>query len=71
MADSTAAKSAVKVAKDVLIERVKDNAKLSLTLGVGVTVVTFGVLTTVLATGAVIGVGQGVVDGIKTVRNRA
>lgn len=66
MADA-ATKKVLTDAKDVLVDRLKSNATVSLKLGVGVTVVTFGVLTTILAASAVIGAGQGVVDGIKTV----
>lgn len=69
MAESTAAKAAAKTATDVLVESVKKNAKVSITLGIGVTVFSFGVLTTLLAGNAVFGAGQGVVEGIKNARN--
>ena len=68
MAESTAAKAAARSAKDVIVDQIKDNGKLSLTLGVGVTVLSFGVLTTLLAANAVYGAGQGVVEGIKSAR---
>lgn len=72
MADPTAKTEALKEAsvklKDVLIERTKTNAALSLKLGVGVSVVAFGLLTTIVATNLVIGAGEGVVEGIKNVR---
>lgn len=69
MADSTKAAQAALPIKDALVNDLKKIGGLSVKAGVVVGVTTFGVLLTTLAVSATIGVGQGIADGIKEVRN--
>jgi hypothetical protein len=74
MADSAttkAAADAVKNARNAIVDQLKKDGILSLKLGAGVTIVAFGVLTTLVAAQAAIGAGEGVVDGIKSFRARS
>ncbi len=71
MAESTAkaAAEAITPIKDVLVDRLKTISGLSLKAGIVVGVTTFGVLLTVTAVSATVGIGQGIAEGIKEVRN--
>lgn len=71
MADSNAKATAEALTplKDVLVDRLKKITGLSVKAGVVVGVTTFGVLLTVTAVSATVGIGQGIAEGIKDVRN--
>jgi len=70
MADPKTVTEAANNVRDILVDRIKRNAGLSVKAGVIATVTTFGILTTFLAVNAAIGVAQGIGEGIKEVAKK-
>ena len=68
-ATTPATSDVLAAAKKAVLEELKSDATLSLKLGAGVAVVSFGLLTTVFATRVAVGAAKGVVEIVKNVRS--